>query len=94
LAWKRTLAAYERTHVGPAHILNTLAFSPGVVLEIIEDLVHERRLRRDVAVHIEKRILDQVVNREQWCGFPPIPLPPLREEGVMELAREINHYWR
>jgi len=71
--WRQHLLLYEVTPWHTSwHLIDEIS-TPAVVLEVLEDLVHEGRLAPHVARHIETAILERTDRDGRWRATP-LPL--------------------
>jgi hypothetical protein len=67
-AWRHHLLLYEATHLGSTDHLIDEVSAPQVVIEVLESLVQEGRLRRAEASEIAECILARVTREQTWEG--------------------------
>lgn len=73
-AWKLLMHQHELAGDALAVIVQQPQGSPKTIIEVIEDLVGEKRLTRNSAVVIEQTILSGVGPHGQWTGEIPTPI--------------------
>jgi uncharacterized protein YecE (DUF72 family) len=91
-AWARELQTLEHSGMPLADVMCEEALRPVVVVQVVEDLVAEKRLSRLSALLITEAILRQVDSQGRWVGMPPsagraVTLPA-------EMSSWVHHYWR
>jgi len=72
-AWKRELARLEGQHTPLAEVMCDEALAPAVLVRVVEDLGHERRLSKLSELLITEAILRQVDADGHWVGIHPRP---------------------
>ena len=91
LAWKRDLQQLAWHHIPLDRVLCEECMSPGVLVKVIEDLTHEKRLSRIAANMLEASLLKHTDHTGRWKEQPPEPRVVVFSP---EIAAWIGHYWR